>query len=97
MRFPGVRARPLRAGRPAQRRDRPARGTRARRRHSAAGLPPRHADWVNRAAAPEASTLRDMQGEFSWLVLVAAFAAVMLLCGFLAVRLLRIGAPGRKR
>jgi hypothetical protein len=38
-----------------------------------------------------------MQGEFSWLVLVAAFVAVMALCGVLAVRLLRIGAPGRKR
>jgi hypothetical protein len=38
-----------------------------------------------------------MQGEFSWLVLVAAFAAVTVLCALLAVRLLRIGAPGRKR
>jgi hypothetical protein len=38
-----------------------------------------------------------MQGEFSWLVLVAAFAAVVVFCGILAVRLLRIGAPGRKR
>jgi hypothetical protein len=38
-----------------------------------------------------------MQGEFSWLVLVAAFAAVTVLCGLLAVRLFRIGAAGRKR
>jgi hypothetical protein len=38
-----------------------------------------------------------MQGGFSWLVLVAAFAAVTVLCGVLAVRLLRIGPPGRKR
>jgi len=38
-----------------------------------------------------------MQGEFSWLVLVAAFAAVTVLCVVLAARLLRIGAPGRKR
>jgi hypothetical protein len=38
-----------------------------------------------------------MQGEFSWLVLVAAFAAVTVLCALLAVKLLRIGAPGRKR
>jgi hypothetical protein len=36
-----------------------------------------------------------MKGEFSWLVLVAAFLAVAGLCGVLAVRLLRIGsAPG---
>jgi hypothetical protein len=38
-----------------------------------------------------------MQGEFSWLVLVAAFAGVTALCALLAVRLFRIGAPGRKR
>jgi hypothetical protein len=38
-----------------------------------------------------------MQGEFSWLVLVAGFAAVTVLCALLAVRLFRIGAPGRKR
>jgi hypothetical protein len=38
-----------------------------------------------------------MQGEFSWLVLVAAFVAVIAFCGILAVRLLRIGPPGRKR
>jgi hypothetical protein len=38
-----------------------------------------------------------MQGEFSWLVLVAAFAAVTVLCALLAVKLLRIGAPGGKR
>jgi hypothetical protein len=38
-----------------------------------------------------------MQGGFSWLVLVAAFAAITVLCGLLAVRLLRIGPPGGKQ
>jgi hypothetical protein len=38
-----------------------------------------------------------MQGGFSWLVLVAAFATVTVLCAVLAVKLLRIGAPGRKQ
>jgi hypothetical protein len=36
-----------------------------------------------------------MQGEFSWLVLVAAFVIVTGLCGILSVRLWRIaGSPG---
>ncbi len=33
-----------------------------------------------------------MEGEFSWLVLIAAFAAVTVFCGLLAARLLRIGS-----
>lgn len=36
-----------------------------------------------------------MEGRFSWLVLIAAFAAVTVLCGFLAARLLRIGSGER--
>jgi hypothetical protein len=36
-----------------------------------------------------------MEGEFTWLVLVAAFAAVTGLCVVLAARLFRIGPPGR--
>jgi hypothetical protein len=36
-----------------------------------------------------------MEGEFTWLVLVAAFAAVTGLCGVLAARLFLIGPPGR--
>jgi hypothetical protein len=35
-----------------------------------------------------------MGGGFSWLVLVAAFAAVTGLCGVLMARLYRIGSPG---
>jgi len=35
-----------------------------------------------------------MRGEFSWLVLVAAFAAVAVACGVLITRLLRIGSAG---
>ena len=36
-----------------------------------------------------------MEGEFSWLVLVAVFVMVTGLCGILAVRLARItGSPG---
>jgi len=36
-----------------------------------------------------------MEGEFSWLVLVAAFAMVTGLCGILAARLWRLtGSPG---
>jgi hypothetical protein len=38
-----------------------------------------------------------MEGEFTWLVLVAAFAAITGLCGFLAARLFLIGSPGRPR
>jgi hypothetical protein len=34
-----------------------------------------------------------MRGEFSWLVLVAAFLAVAAACGLLMARLLRIGSP----
>jgi hypothetical protein len=34
-----------------------------------------------------------MEGGFSWLVLVAAFVAVTVLCGILSVRLLRAGSP----
>jgi hypothetical protein len=33
-----------------------------------------------------------MEGGFSWLVLVAAFAVVTALCGVLAFRLIRIGS-----
>jgi len=36
-----------------------------------------------------------MEGEFTWLVLVAAFAAITGLCGILAARLFLIGSPGR--
>jgi hypothetical protein len=35
-----------------------------------------------------------MRGEFSWLVLVAAFAAITVACGLLMARLLRIGSAG---
>jgi len=35
-----------------------------------------------------------MRGEFSWLVLVAAFVAVAGACGVLITRLLRIGSAG---
>jgi hypothetical protein len=35
-----------------------------------------------------------MRGEFSWLVLVAAFAGITAACGLLMTRLLRIGSPG---
>jgi hypothetical protein len=35
-----------------------------------------------------------MRGEFSWLVLVAAFAGVAVACGLLIARLLRIGSAG---
>jgi hypothetical protein len=38
-----------------------------------------------------------MEGEFTWLVLVAAFAAITGLCGVFAARLFRIGPPGRPR
>jgi hypothetical protein len=38
-----------------------------------------------------------MEGEFTWLVLVAAFAAITGLCGVLAARLFLIGPPGRPR
>jgi hypothetical protein len=38
-----------------------------------------------------------MEGEFSWLVLVAAFATIIGLCGVLAARLFLIGSPGRPR
>jgi len=34
-----------------------------------------------------------MEGEFSWLVLVTAFAMVTGLCGILAARLWRIAGP----
>jgi hypothetical protein len=36
-----------------------------------------------------------MEGEFTWLVLVAAFAVITGLCGILAARLFLIGPPGR--
>jgi hypothetical protein len=35
-----------------------------------------------------------MRGEFSWLVLVAAFVMVTGLCGILAARLGRVGSSG---
>jgi hypothetical protein len=35
-----------------------------------------------------------MRGEFSWLVLVVAFAGVAAACGLLIARLLRIGSAG---
>jgi hypothetical protein len=38
-----------------------------------------------------------MEGGFSWLVLIAAFAVVTVFCGMLAVRLLRIGSGSRGR
>jgi len=38
-----------------------------------------------------------MEGEFTWLVLVAAFAAITGLCAVLAARLFLIGSPGRPR
>jgi hypothetical protein len=38
-----------------------------------------------------------MEGEFSWLVLVAAFAAITGLCGVLVARLFLIGSPARPR
>jgi hypothetical protein len=38
-----------------------------------------------------------MEGEFTWLVLVAAFAVIAGLCGVLAARLFLIGSPGRPR
>jgi hypothetical protein len=38
-----------------------------------------------------------MEGEFTWLVLVAAFAAITGLCGILAARLFLMGSPDRRR
>jgi hypothetical protein len=38
-----------------------------------------------------------MEAEFTWLVLVAAFAAITGLCGVLAARLFRIGPSGHPR
>jgi hypothetical protein len=36
-----------------------------------------------------------MEGEFTWLVLVAAFAVIAGLCGVLVARLFLIGSAGR--
>jgi hypothetical protein len=47
------------------------------------------------AAGGRAHTLRNMAGEFSWLVLVAAFLALAALCGVLVIRVLGIGSPRR--
>jgi hypothetical protein len=44
---------------------------------------------------PAASTLRGMEGGFSWLVLVAAFAFVAAGCGMLAAKLIRVGSGRR--
>jgi hypothetical protein len=47
------------------------------------------------AAGGRAHKLRDMKGEFSWLVLVVAFMALAAACGVAMVRLLHIGSPHR--
>jgi hypothetical protein len=38
-----------------------------------------------------------MEGEFTWLVLVAAFAVITGLCAVLAARLFLVGSPDRPR
>jgi hypothetical protein len=38
-----------------------------------------------------------MRGEFSWLVLVAAFMAIAVACGVMMTRLLRIGSGASKQ